>query len=125
MEEPEKLSVPLDATRKTGKSPRRIAVLTAGGDAPGMNAVIRSVVRSASGAAIEVLGAQRGFEGLIYGNFEPLSNRSVSNIIQQGGTILETSRSPEFASDVAHARSAENLRYRGVNGLIVLGGDGS
>jgi len=125
MDEPAKSSVPSESTRKSGKSPRRIAILSAGGDAPGMNAAIRSVVRSASGVAIEVLGAQRGFEGLIYGNFEPLSNRSVSNIIQQGGTILETSRSPEFASEVARARAAENLRYRGVNGLIVIGGDGS
>jgi len=125
MEESVNPIVTVDSEKRSGKNPRRIAVLTAGGDAPGMNAAIRSVVRTATGKSIEVLGAQRGFEGLIYGNFEPLNNRSVSNIIQQGGTIIETSRSREFATEAGRARSAENLRYRGVNGLIVMGGDGS
>ncbi len=105
--------------------PRRLAILSAGGDAPGMNAAIRAVVRTANGAGIELIGAQRGFIGLIYGDFVPLTNRSVSNIIQQGGTILETSRAPEFSTEITRARAAENLRYRAVNGLIVIGGDGS
>jgi 6-phosphofructokinase 1 len=90
-----------------------------------MNAAIRAIVRTANGAGIEVIGAQRGFIGLIYGDFVPLTNRSVSNIIQQGGTILETSRAPEFSTEIIRARAAENLRYRSVNGLIVIGGDGS
>jgi 6-phosphofructokinase 1 len=125
MDESPNPTVATDSDRHAAKRPRRVAILTAGGDAPGMNAAIRSVVRSATGFGIEMLGTQRGFEGLIYGNFEPLNNRSVSNIIQQGGTILETSRSAEFATEVGRARSAENLRYRGVNGLIVIGGDGT
>lgn len=105
--------------------PRRLAILSAGGDAPGMNAAIRAIVRTANGAGIELVGAQRGFIGLIYGDFVPLTNRSVSNIIQQGGTILETSRAPEFSTENTRARAAENLCYRSVNGLIVIGGDGS
>jgi 6-phosphofructokinase 1 len=90
-----------------------------------MNAAIRAVVRTANGAGIELIGAQRGFAGLVYGDFIQLANRSVSNVIQQGGTILETSRSPEFSTENGRARAAENLRYRAINGLIVLGGDGS
>jgi 6-phosphofructokinase 1 len=125
MEETDKNNQVVDSSRRGARIARRIALLTAGGDAPGMNAAIRAVVRTASGAGLEVLGAQRGFEGLIYGNFEPLPNRSVSNIIQHGGTILETSRTPEFSTEAGRTRSAENLRYRGVRGLIVMGGDGS
>lgn len=114
-----------EASRRAPKSARRLAVLTAGGDAPGMNAAFRAIVRTAIGAGIEVMGVQRGFEGLIYGNFEPLTNRTVSNIIQHGGTVLETSRSPQFMNENARARAAENLNYRGVNGLVTIGGDGS
>jgi 6-phosphofructokinase 1 len=125
MDEHDKGTQPADPLRRGPRNARRIAVLTAGGDAPGMNAAIRAVVRTASGAGLEVLGAQRGFEGLIYGNFEPLPTRSVSNIIQHGGTILETSRTAEFGTEAGRTRSAENLRYRGVHGLIVIGGDGS
>ena len=104
---------------------RRIAILTAGGDAPGMNAAIRSVVRTASAAGLEVLGVKRGFEGLVYGDFEPLSSRSVANIIQRGGTILGTSRCPIFRTEAGRARGAENLRYRGVEALITIGGEGT
>jgi len=104
---------------------RRLAVLTAGGDAPGMNAAIRAVVRAASSRGIETLGVRRGFEGLIYGNFTSLGSRSVANIIQRGGTILETSRSAEFRTRVGRARAAENLRYRGAEALVVIGGDGA
>src|SRR5712692_8648553 len=114
-----------DAARRSNRTPRRLAILTAGGDAPWMNAAIRAVVRTANGAGIELIGAQRGFDGLVYGDFVPLSNRSVSNVIQQGGTILETSRSPEFSTEMGRASAAENLRYRAVDGLIVIGGDGS
>jgi 6-phosphofructokinase 1 len=112
-------------SRKIARLPRRLAVLSAGGDAPGMNASIRAIVRTANGAGIETIGAQRGFTGLIYGDFVPLTNRSVSNVIQQGGTLLETSRAPEFSTEVTRSRAAENLRYRAVNGLVVIGGDGS
>ena len=107
------------------RPPRRIAVLTAGGDAPGMNAAIRSVVRAAGAAGVEVLGVKRGFEGLIYGNFEPLPSRAVANIVQRGGTILETSRSQQFRIPSGRARAAENLRYRGAEALIGMGGDGT
>jgi 6-phosphofructokinase 1 len=82
--------------RRPAAQPRRIAVLTSGGDAPGMNAAIRSVSRIAGAAGIEVVGVQRAFEGLLYGKFVPLPSRAVANIIQRGGTILETSRSDQF-----------------------------
>ncbi len=110
----------------SGKTiPRRIAVLTSGGDAPGMNAAIRAVVRVAGTAGIEVMGVQRGYEGLIYSNFNPLPSRAVANIIQRGGTILETSRSGHFMNEAGRARALENLRYRGVHALVVIGGDGT
>lgn len=111
-------------SRRTGK-PRRIAVLTSGGDAPGMNAAIRSVVRTAAAAGIEVMGVLRGFDGLIHGDFEPLPSRAVANIIQRGGTILETSRSQQFLTEAGRARAAENLRYRGAEGLVAIGGEGT
>ena len=85
-----------ESSNSTGPLARRIGVLTAGGDAPGMNAAIRAVVRTAANAHIDVVGFRRGYEGLIRDLAEPLSGRSVANIIQRGGTFLETSRSPEF-----------------------------
>ncbi len=85
----------------SGSRPRRIAILTAGGDAPGMNAAIRAVVRIATVAGIEVTGFRRGYEGLIRDLAEPLSTRSVANMIQRGGTFLETSRSVEFRTPAA------------------------
>jgi 6-phosphofructokinase 1 len=90
-----------------------------------MNAAIRAVVRTAASAGIEVIGAQRGFEGLVYGNFRELGGRAVANIIQRGGTVLETSRSGEFRTPAGRTRAAENLRYRGAEALIVIGGDGT
>jgi 6-phosphofructokinase 1 len=106
-------------------APRRIAVLTSGGDAPGMNAAIRAVVRTAGSAGMDVFGVRRGFEGLVFGNFEPLGSRAVANIIQRGGTVLETSRSRDFTSEAGRARAAGNLRYRGIEALIAIGGDGT
>ncbi|MDB5107910.1 MAG: hypothetical protein JWM69_851 [Candidatus Binatus sp.] len=103
----------------------RIGVLTAGGDAPGMNAAIRSVVRTAAVAGIEVIGFRRGYEGLIRDYNEPLSGRSVANIIQRGGTFLETSRSDEFRTQGARELAARNLRRHGIEALIVIGGEGS
>jgi 6-phosphofructokinase 1 len=122
----EAASAPAPKPSKSSRAgPRRIGVLTGGGDAPGMNAAIRSIVRSAGAANIEVFGIQRGFEGLIYGNFEPLPSRAVANVIQRGGTILETSRSPQFLTESGRARAAENLRYRGVEAVVMIGGDGT
>jgi 6-phosphofructokinase 1 len=109
----------------TGSRPRRIAILTAGGDAPGMNAAIRAVVRSAAVAGIEVIGFRRGYEGLIRDLAEPLSGRSVANMIQRGGTFLETSRSPEFRTPAARGLAARNLRRHQIEALIVVGGEGS
>lgn len=79
----------------------------------------------AGAAGIEVVGIQRGFEGLVYGNFIPLPSRAVANIVQRGGTILETSRSDRFRTPDGRARAAENLHYRGVDTLVIVGGDGT
>src|SRR5271163_3238802 len=109
----------------SGARPRRIAILTAGGDAPGMNAAIRAVVRSAAVAGVEVIGFRRGYEGLIRDLAEPLDGRSVANMIQRGGTFLETSRSPEFRTPAARGLAARNLRRHLIEALIVVGGEGS
>ncbi len=109
----------------TNTRPRRVAILTAGGDAPGMNAAIRAVVRTATVAGIEVIGFRRGYEGLIRDLAEPLSTRSVANMIQRGGTFLETSRSVEFRTPAARALAARNLKRHQIEALIVVGGEGS
>lgn len=103
----------------------RIAVLTSGGDAPGMNAAIRSVVRTAINEGINVFGISSGFEGFINGDIVPLSRRSVSNIIQKGGTFLKTSRSESFEHAAGRKRAAKMLKEWEIDGLIVIGGDGS
>jgi len=120
----EEQSRPVNGARNNSRQ-RKIAVLTSGGDAPGMNAAIRSVVRVAGAAGVEVMGVNRAFEGLLYGKFEPLPSRAVANIVQRGGTILETSRSDQFRTHEGRARAAENLHYHGIGALIVIGGDGS
>ena len=104
---------------------KRIAVLTSGGDAPGMNAAIRAVVRAANYNHIEVYGSERGYAGLIEGELQMLSRRSVSDIIQRGGTILKTARSMEFTTYEGRKKAVEALSVRGIGGLIVIGGDGS
>jgi len=104
---------------------RRIGVLTSGGDAPGMNAAIRAVVRTAIARELEVTGVIRGYTGLIAGDFTPLKARSVSNIIQLGGTILKTSRSAEFLTPEGRAKAAARLASAGIDGLIAIGGDGT
>ncbi len=104
---------------------KRIAVLTSGGDAPGMNAAIRAVVRAANYNHIEVYGAERGYAGLIEGELQMLSRRSVSDIIQRGGTILKTARSTEFTTYEGRKKAVEALSVRGIGGLVVIGGDGS
>lgn len=104
---------------------RRIALLTSGGDAPGMNAAIRAVVRKAIYHGLEVIGVRRGFSGLIHGEFVEMNLSSVADIIHRGGTILRTARSEEFKTPAGRATAARNLRERGIEGLIVIGGDGS
>nr|WP_246580474.1 6-phosphofructokinase [Deinococcus aestuarii] len=104
---------------------RRLAVLTSGGDAPGMNAAIRAVVRTATHHGIEVVGVRRGFSGLHQGDLSVIGPRDVANTIQRGGTILLTARSRTWRSPEGRAKGAQNLRDWGVDGLVVIGGDGS
>jgi len=104
---------------------RRIALLTSGGDAPGMNAAIRSVTRSAIGLGWEVLGVRHGYAGLIEGDMVPLEARSVSGIIQQGGTMLGSARSRAFEKDEGRQAALRQLERRGVDALVVIGGNGS
>jgi 6-phosphofructokinase 1 len=103
----------------------RMAVLTSGGDAPGQNAAIRAVVRTAIAGGAEVLGVRHGFGGLMEGDFTQLGSRDVSGIIQRGGTILGSGRYPEFASRAGIGRALRQLRGKRVDGLVVIGGDGS
>jgi len=102
-----------------------IGVVTSGGDAPGMNAAIRAVVRIACSKKFQVLGFERGWEGLLTNTFEPLTPRSVGGIIQLGGTILRTSRCPQFRKREGIKKAAETLALNNVAGLIVIGGNGS
>jgi len=102
-----------------------IGVVTSGGDAPGMNAAIRGVVRIAYSRKLEVLGFERGWEGLLTDSFTGLTPRSVGGILHLGGTILHTSRCPEFKKDEAIKKAAETLALNNVDGLVVIGGDGS
>ena len=104
---------------------KRIAVLTSGGDAPGMNPAIRAVVRAGIAHGLEVFGIQRGYQGLIDGAVEPMTARSVSGIIHHGGTILRTARCRDFMDEPGRARAAAQLRSLGIEGLVVIGGDGS
>ena len=104
---------------------KRIAVLTSGGDAPGMNAAIRAIVRTALYVGVEVLGVHHGFQGLIEGRFERLNSLSVSGIIHRGGTMLGTARSAAFGEEEGQRQAHENLQSRGIDGVVVIGGDGS
>ncbi len=104
---------------------KKIAVLTSGGDAPGMNAAVRSVVRYALSQGVEVLGIHRGYHGLLHGEIEVLNRRSVSDIIDRGGTFLKTARCLEFKHEEVRAQAYEILKEKGVEGLVVVGGDGS
>ena len=104
---------------------RKIAVLTSGGDAPGMNAAIRAVTRYAIYKGLEVYGVERGYTGLINSEIKQMNRRAVSDIIQRGGTILKTSRSPEFNEGEYQKIAAENLEAYDIEGLVVIGGDGS
>jgi len=103
----------------------RIGLLTSGGDAPGMNATVRAVVRTGLGIGMDVLGIRRGYNGLINGDIEPMGPRSVSNIIQRGGTILMSARAEEFRHKPGRKKAIHNLHVHGIEGLIVIGGDGT
>jgi len=104
---------------------KSIGVVTSGGDAPGMNAAIRAVVRIAYSKNYQVLGFRRGWEGLMTNTFMPLTPRSVGGILQLGGTILHTTRCPQFKKREGIMKAAETLAASSVNGLIVIGGNGS
>ncbi len=103
----------------------KFAVLTSGGDAPGMNAAIRAVVRRGLARNQEMYGIYRGYAGLLEGKIEPLTARSVSETIQRGGTILETARCPEFVEPEVQERAAQILKEHDIDGVVVIGGDGS
>jgi 6-phosphofructokinase 1 len=102
-----------------------IAVLTSGGDSQGMNAAVRAVVRSALFHGLKVFAVQRGYTGLINDDIRQMDLRSVGDIIQRGGTILQTARCKEFMSPEGQEKAAQNLKNRGIDGLVVIGGDGS
>ena len=104
---------------------RCIGVMTSGGDAPGMNACIRAVVRTAAYHGVKVLGIRRGFQGLIEGEIVELRPRDVGGIIQRGGTILQTARSKEFMTEEGQRKALRRLNQYGIEGLVVIGGDGS
>ncbi|KFD38918.1 6-phosphofructokinase [Schleiferia thermophila str. Yellowstone] len=107
------------------KIPTHIAVLTSGGDAPGMNAAIRAVVRSAVYYGKKITGIYNGYEGLINGNFQELNSRSVKYILNQGGTFLKSARSDRFRTPEGRKQAYDNLAKTGIDALIVIGGDGS
>ena len=104
---------------------KRIGVLTSGGDAPGMNAAVRSVVRAAATLGIECLGIRRGYNGLITGHIEKLGAENVSRIINRGGTVLYTARSDEFRTEQGRKKAADICRLFGIDGLVAIGGDGT
>ena len=107
------------------KTIKTIGVLTSGGDAPGMNAAIRAVVRTAIYNDVKVMGVSHGYNGLIHGEISELNVRSVSGIIHRGGTILHTARCPEFKTLEGQQAAAEQCRKSGIDALVVIGGDGS
>ena len=104
---------------------KKIGVFTSGGDAPGMNACVRSVVRTAIQHKIEVVGIYRGYEGMIDGDFKAMGRRSVSNIIQRGGTILRTARSERFNEESWREKAAQQIRLHEIDGIVAIGGDGT
>jgi 6-phosphofructokinase 1 len=104
---------------------RKIGVLTSGGDSPGMNAAIRSVVRTCAYHNVECVGIYRGYQGMIEGDFKEMGPRTVNNIINKGGTVLKSARSKEFMTVEGRKKAHENLLAAGVDALVVIGGDGS
>jgi 6-phosphofructokinase 1 len=108
-----------------GEEISKIGVFTSGGDAPGMNAALRAVVRAAIYYKKEVFGIMQGYEGMIASDIVKLGARSVGNIIQRGGTILKTARSEEFRTTEGRSKAFDNLKKHGINSLIAIGGDGT
>lgn len=104
---------------------KKIAVFTSGGDAPGMNACIRAVVRTAIYNQLEVYGINRGYQGMVENDFIPLNSKSVANIIQRGGTILKTARSKDFMTFKGRESAFKNLNKQNIDGVIAIGGDGT
>lgn len=104
---------------------KKIGILSSGGDAPGMNAAIRAVARTAISNGIEVIGVRRGYAGLINGELIEMNARSVSNILQDGGTMLCSARSKEFCTEEGMAKAIKTCKDNGIEGLVVIGGDGS
>ena len=107
------------------KKPNKIAVLTSGGDAPGMNAAVRAVVRSCAFYDIECYGVYQGYQGLIDGNMKLMNARSVNNIVNKGGTFLKSARCLEFRTPEGRAKAYKNIQDKGIDALVVIGGDGS
>ncbi len=104
---------------------KKIGVLTSGGDAPGMNAAIRAVTRAGLDMGMEVVGVMRGYSGLLNSEFVKMDSRSVSGIIQRGGTMLLSARCPEFQTEEGQMQGVENLKKEGIEGLVTIGGDGT
>jgi 6-phosphofructokinase 1 len=107
------------------KKVTKIGVLTSGGDSPGMNACIRAVVRTGTYHGLKMFGIMRGYSGMVENDIIPMESRSVANIIQRGGTILKTSRCLEFFEPAGRKKAYENLKKHGIDGLVIIGGDGS
>ncbi|MEI7472854.1 MAG: 6-phosphofructokinase [Chitinophagaceae bacterium] len=107
------------------KKVTKIGVLTSGGDSPGMNACIRAVVRTGLYHGLEMFGILRGFAGMVEDDIIPMESQSVANIIQRGGTILKTARCKEFYEPEGRKKAYQNLKKRGIDGLVIIGGDGS
>lgn len=107
------------------KRPRRIGIITSGGDCPGMNCAIRACVRTAIYNGVEVYGFLKGYKGVLENYFFPLTSREVSGIMQKGGTILQTARCKELFEEKYQQKAAENLQKLGIDGMVIIGGDGS
>src|SRR5262249_47488032 len=112
------------ASRDLG-SMKHIAVLTSGGDAPGMNAAIRAITRSALDQGMAVFGVRQGWQGLVDGQIRQLSARDVGGIIQVGGTFLGSARSADFREEAGRSKALRNLAQFGIDGVVVIGGNGS
>ena len=104
---------------------KRIGVLTSGGDAPGMNAAVRAVVRTALSCGIECVGIRRGWQGLINADFVKLDSSSVGHILSRGGTILYTARSEDFMTEKGRERAVMTCKMLGIDGIVAIGGDGT
>lgn len=111
--------------RPMAKKVSKLGVLTSGGDSPGMNAAIRAVVRTSLYHNLEIFGIMRGYQGMVEDDIIPMHSRSVANIIQRGGTILKTARSKDFFEEAGRKQAYENLKKHGIDGLVIIGGDGS